>query len=161
MPDLAGSPLGREPARFLCASGHPLARANRVGWAELVFYPWAMTAVQSRFIDMIPVPMDKAGYLDSESGLFYPAIRVETFDGMKAAVRNGHAIGICSPHFLQKERASEEMVLIDFFEPWMQISYGLIWRKNYAAAGAVKSFVDLLVETQRERDGGLFQSNSA
>lgn len=155
MPDLAGSPLGREPGRFFCASGHPLARTNRIGWAELVSYPWTMTAVQSRFADMIPVPLDKAGHVDRESGLFFPAIRVETFEGMKAAVRNGHAIGICSPHFLEKEMASGEMVLIDFFEPWMQISYGLIWRKNFPPSGALQSFVDLLVETQRERDGEL------
>lgn len=155
MPELAGSPLGREPSRFFCASGHPLARANQVGWAAVVSYPWAMTAMQSRFTDMIPVPLDKAGHVDGKSGLFNPAIRVETFDGMKAAVRNGNAIGICSPHFLEKEVAYGEMVLIDLFEPWMQISYGLIWRKNDVPSGALKAFVDLLVETQRERDGRL------
>jgi DNA-binding transcriptional LysR family regulator len=152
MPDLDGSPLGREPGQFFCASGHPLARANLVGWAELVSFPWAFTAVQARFADMIPVSLDKAGRVDRETGLFYPAIRVETFDGMKATVRNGHAISICSPHFLMEEFASGEMALIDFFEPWMQISYGLIWRRNSLPSGALKAFVDVLVDTQRERD---------
>jgi len=61
---------------------------------------------------------------------------------------------LCSPYFLHKEIASGEMALIDIHEPWMQISYGLIWRKNSRPSGALKSFVDLLVETQRERDGG-------
>jgi DNA-binding transcriptional LysR family regulator len=155
MPDLEGAPLGREPGRFFCAAGHPLARANRVGWTELVSFPWAFTAVQARFAEMIPVPLDQAGRVDRETGLFYPAIRVETFDGMKAAVRNGHAIGICSPHFLTEEIASGEVTLIDIFEPWMQISYGLIWRRNYAPSGALKAFVDVLVDTQRERDAAL------
>jgi DNA-binding transcriptional LysR family regulator len=152
MPDLDGSPLGREPGQFFCASGHPLARANLVGWAELVSFPWAFTAVQARFADMIPVPLDKAGRVDRETGLFYPAIRVETFDQMKATVRNGHAISICSPHFLKEEIASGETALIDFFEPWMQISYGLIWRRNSPPSGALKAFVDVLVDIQRERD---------
>jgi len=155
MPDLDGAPLGREPSRFFCASAHPLARANRVGWSELMSFPFAFTAVQARFADMIPVPLDKAGRIDSETGLFYPAIRVETFDGVKAAVRNGHAIGICSPHFLKEEIASGEMTLIDIFEPWMQIDYGLIWRRNSAPRGALKAFVDVLVDTQRERDAAL------
>ncbi len=155
MPDLDGSPLGREPGRFFCASGHPHARSNRVDWADVVSYPWAFTAVQARFADMIPVPLDKAGRVDRETGLFYPAIRVETFDGMKAAVRNGYAIGICSEHFLKEEIASGEMALIDIYEPWMEISYGLIWRRNSPPGGALKAFVDILVDTQRERDAAL------
>ena len=155
MPDLDGSPLGREPGRFFCASDHPLARSNRVSWADLVSYPWAFTAVQARLAEMIPVPLDRAGRVDRETGLFYPAIRVETFDGMKAAVRNGHAIGICSPHFLREEIASGETALIDIFEPWMQISYGLIWRRGSAPRGPLKAFVDVLVETQSERNAAL------
>jgi len=153
MPDLEGIPLGREPGGFFCRSDHPLARANRVDWQDLVSFPWAFTTIQSRFADMIPVPLDKAGRVDLETGTFNPAIRVETFDGVKAAVRNGYAIGVGSPRFLQEEIAAGEMTFLDLFEPWMQISYGLIWRRGSAPRGALKAFVDILVETQSERDG--------
>ena len=152
MPDLEGTFLGREPGRFFCRSDHPLARANRVSWEDLVSYPWAFTAIQARFAEMIPVPFDKAGRLDVQSGVFIPAIRVETFDGIKAAVRNGHSIGMCSTRFLQDEIASGEMAFIDIFEPWMHISYGLIWRKGSEPRGPLKAFVDVLVEMQSERD---------
>lgn len=152
MPDLEGTFLGREPGRFFCRSDHPLARANRVSWEHLVAYPWAFTAIQARFAEMIPVPFDKAGRVDAQSGVFIPAIRVETFEGIKAAVRNGNSVGICSPRFLQDEIASGEMALVDIFEPWMHISYGLIWRKGSEPRGPLKVFVDVLVEMQHERD---------
>ncbi|MEI6097735.1 MAG: LysR family transcriptional regulator [Alphaproteobacteria bacterium] len=155
MPDLEGTQLGREPGRFFCASLHPLARASRVAWAEVVSYPWAFAAVQARFADMIPVPVDKAGRIDRESGNLLPAIRVETFAEMNAAVGNGHAIGLCSPHFVQKETDAGEIALIDLFEPWMQFSYGMIWRKTAAPCGALGSFVGLLAETQRARNEAL------
>ncbi len=152
MPDLEGLFLGLEPGRFFCSSKHPLARAKNVSWKKVVSFPWAFTSVQARFADMIPVPFDKAGRVNADTGIFNPAIRVETFDGIKAAVRNGNSIGICSPRFLQNEIVSGEMALIDIFEPWMQISYGMIWRKGSPPRGPLKAFVDVLVETQRERD---------
>jgi hypothetical protein len=31
----------------------------------------------------------------------------------------------------------------------------LIWRRNSAPSGALKAFVDVLVDTQRERDAAL------
>lgn len=152
MPDLEGRFLGGEPGRLFCSSAHPLARANSVNWQNVVCFPWAFTAVQARFAEMIPVPLDKAGRVDAQTGIFYPAIQVETFDGIKAAVLNGNTIGVCSPRFLQREIASGEMTLIDLFEPWMHISYGLIWRRGSDPKGALKDFVDVLVDTQRERD---------
>jgi hypothetical protein len=44
------------------------------------------------------------------------------------------------------------MALIDIFEPWMHISYGLIWQRGRAPRGPLKAFVDVLVETQQDRD---------
>jgi DNA-binding transcriptional LysR family regulator len=152
MPDLESTFLGREPGRFFCRSDHPLASPNSVSWQDVVSFPWAFTAIQARFAEMIPVQLDMAGRVDLETGIFYPAIRVETFDGIKAAVRNGNSLGLCSPRFLQEEFASGEMALIDLFEPWMQISYGLIWRRGSAPCGPSKTFVDVLLEVQHERD---------
>ncbi len=152
MSDLEGTFLGREPGRFFCRSDHPLARVNSVSWQDVVSFPWAFTAVQARLADMIPVPLDKAGRVDPETGIFIPAVRVETFEAMKAAVRNGNSIGLCSPRFLKQELASGEMALIDLFEPWMYISYGLIWRRGSMPQGPLRAFVDVLVDTQRERD---------
>lgn len=135
-----------------CRADHPLARANSVSWQDVVSYPWAFTAIQARFAEMVPVPFDKAGQVDPETGIFNPAIRVETFEAIRAAVRNGNSIGMCSPRFVHQDIASGELALIDLFEPWMQISYGLIWRRASEPRGALKAFADVLVETQRDRD---------
>lgn len=152
MPDLEGTFLGQEPGRFFCRSDHPLARANSVGWQDVVSFPWAFTAIQARFAQMIPVAFNNAGRVDAETGIFLPTIRVDTFEGVKAAVRNGNCIGLCSPRFLQEELACGEMALIDLSEAWMQIRYGLIWRRGAAPCGPLKAFVDVLLETQHERD---------
>lgn len=148
---LDGEPLGAMPARFYCCPGHPLAERAEVTWTDVASYPWALTRMQGRIAQKIPVPLSDAGRIDPETGDFVPAICVESVSAMKAAVGEGRAVSVAPPGFLQPELACGALRLLPLHAPWLRISYGLLWRRDTPPKGRLAEFVSIL----RERQGRL------
>jgi len=152
---LDGEPLGEMPARFYCHPDHPLAERAEVTWSDVASYPWALTRVQDRIAQRIPVALNQAGHIDPETGDFVPAICVETFPGMKAAVAEGRAISVAPPSFLELELGCDRLRLLPLQAPWLRVSYGLLWRRDTPPKGMLAEFVSIL----RERQGRLDRSD--
>ncbi|NBC14731.1 MAG: LysR family transcriptional regulator [Gammaproteobacteria bacterium] len=151
---LDGEPLGAMAARFYCCPDHPLAQRAEVTWADVASYPWALTRVQSRIAQKIPVPLREAGHIDPETGDFIPAVCVESVSAMKAAVGEGRAVSVAPPRFLRPELACGALRLLPLHAPWLRISYGLLWRRDAPPKGPLAEFVSIL----RERQGRLDQT---
>jgi len=146
--------LGGGPVRFFCHHRHPLAGANSVGWAEVMRYPWALTLLQGRWLDLLPDDLGAAGRVDGETGDFVPAICVDSFSAMTAAVRNGRAISAAPPGFIRDALERGEFVLLPIHEDWFRMEYGLVWREGQEWSRGLRDFVATLREVQAETDLG-------
>ena len=148
-PELASEMLGGGPAVFFCGAQHPLAKQKVVNWSDLMRFPWASTVAQARWLDFLPENLDAAGRVDSVTGDFVPAICVDHFSAMVAAVKQNRAISASPPAFITDELKRGELVTLPISEPWLYMEYGLVWRHKDTWSASVRSFVKTLKETQK------------
>ncbi|WP_371037779.1 LysR family transcriptional regulator [Rhodosalinus sp. FB01] len=147
-PGLATETLGGGPVSFFCHWRHPLAQRSDVGWDDIMRFPWALTLMQGRWLDLLPQDLGAAGRRDPETGDFIPAICVDSFSAMTAAVRNERAISAAPPAFIRDEIERGEFVTLPVEEPWMRMEYGLVWHAERSWPRTLVRFVDTLRMTQ-------------
>jgi DNA-binding transcriptional LysR family regulator len=147
-PELTAERLGERPAAFFCHRSHPLFDKRGCTWDDVMRYPWALTRTQSRWLHLLPPDLGSAGRVDPETGDFVPAICVDSFAAMTAAVRNGRAISVASPGFIRSELERREFRLLDLDEPRMRISYGVIRRRDAVVGKALAAFIETLREAE-------------
>src|SRR6056297_796118 len=140
------------PMVIFCSAQHPLAGKNDPTLSDLVRYPWAAPLMQGRYLANIPSDLGAAGRIDPETGDFVPAICVDSFSAMTAAVRNGRAISAAPSAFIRDDIVRGDFVVLPFREPWMRMSYGLIWRKGRPWSRSLSDFVDTLREVLARTD---------
>lgn len=144
--DLETEQLFDAPMVIFCSAQHPLAGKNDPTLPDLMRYPWAAPLMQGRYLAYIPSELGAAGRIDPETGDFVPAICADSFSAMTAAVRNGRAISAAPSAFIRDDLNRGDFVVLPFQEPWMRMSYGLIWRKGRAWSRSLSDFVDTLRE---------------
>jgi DNA-binding transcriptional LysR family regulator len=150
--DLEGEELFDAPMVIFCSAAHALARNNDPDLSDLMRHPWAAPLMQGRYLAHLPRDLGAAGRIDPETGDFVPAICVDSFAAMTAAVRGGRAISAAPPAFIRDELARGEFVALPFREPWMRMSYGLIWRRDQPWSRGLSEFVATLKEVQASVD---------
>ena len=148
-PELDTETLGGGSALFFCGSDHPLAKQSVVSWNDLMRFPWAATVAQERWIDLFPAKLGAAGRIDPVTGDFVPAICVDNFSAMVAVVKNGRAISVGPPAFIEDDIKRGNLVTLPISEPWLSMEYGLVWRRNQTWSRSLRRFVETLKETQQ------------
>jgi DNA-binding transcriptional LysR family regulator len=74
--------------------------------------------MQGRWLEFLPQDLGAAGWRDLSTGGFVPAICVDSFAAMVAAVRNGRAVSAAPPAFIRDEFDRGELVTLPLEEPW-------------------------------------------
>ena len=148
-PELATESLGGGPVAFFCDRRHPLAQRAEVGWDDMMRFPWALTLMQGRWLDLLPQDLGAAGRRDPSTGDFVPAICVDAFSAMVAAVRNGRAVSAAPPAFIRDDLDRGELVTLPLEESWLRMEYGLVWRRGQPWSRTLTRFVATLRETQK------------
>lgn len=151
-PGLATETLGGGPVSFFCHRRHPLAQRSDVAWGDIMRFPWALTLMQGRWLDLLPQDLGAAGRRDPETGDFVPAICVDSFSAMTAAVRNERAICAAPPAFIRDELERGEFVTLPIEEPWMRMEYGLVWHGERSWPRTLVRFVETLRITQAREE---------
>lgn len=151
-PELDSESLGGGPVSFFCDRRHPLAGRSDVDWSDLMRFPWAVTLMQGRWLELLPQDLGTAGRRDPATGDFVPAICVDSFAAMVTAVRTGRAVSVASPAFIREELKRGDFVLLPPSEPWMRMDYGLVWRRGQPWSPSLRRFAETLRRTQAERD---------
>lgn len=149
LPGLATDPLGAGTVFFFCDRRHPLAERNEINWSDVMRFPWAATLMQPRWLDLLPKDLGVAGRRDPVTGDFVPAICVDSFSAMIAAVRSGRAISAAPPALIREQLECGEFVTLPLSEPWLRMEYGLIWRHDQPWSRGLTRFVAKLKETQK------------
>jgi len=148
-PELDTEPLGSGLALFFCVPEHPLAKQSTLRWSDLMRFPWATTVAQERWLDLLPKRLGAAGRVDPITGDFVPAICVDNFSAMVAAVKEGRAISVAPPGFINDEIKRGDLVTLPLSEPWLTMEYGLVWRRNQTWSNSLRRFVETLREKQQ------------
>ncbi|MFO7855380.1 MAG: LysR family transcriptional regulator [Paracoccaceae bacterium] len=151
-PELEAESLGGGPVAFFCDAHHPLAGRADVGLGDLMRFPWALTLMQGRWLEVLPPDLGAAGRRDPATGDFVPAICVDSLAAMVAAVRNGRAISAASPAFIRDELDRGEFSLLPVSEPWLRMDYGMVWRRGQPWSPSLTRFAETLRRTQAQRD---------
>jgi len=148
-PELASETLGGGQALFFCGPAHPLTKQKTLSWSDLMRFPWATTVAQARWLDLIPSNLGAAGRIDPVTGDFVPAICVDNFSSMVAAVKNNRAISVAPAAFITDDLKRGDLVTLPISEPWLIMEYGLIWRRNQTWSPSLRRFVETLKEIQK------------
>src|SRR6056297_65400 len=148
-PELDTETLGGGLALFFCVPEHPLAKQSILSWSDLMRFPWATTVAQARWLDLLPTKLGAAGRIDPVTGDFVPAICVDNFSAMVAAVKEGRAISVAPPAFIEGEIKRGDLITLPLSEPWLTMEYGLVWRSNQTWSQSLRRFVETLKETQQ------------
>lgn len=160
-PELEAEPLGGGPVAFFCARTHPLAQSEQLEWSDLMRFPWASTVMQAQWLELLPRDLGVAGHCDPETGDFVPAICVDSFDAMVAAVRSGRALSAAPPAFIRDHLERGELVLLPIHEPWLQMEYGLVWRRDRIWSRGLRRFVEKLKQAQAQTEFSLLPASPA
>ena len=141
-PDVAFTPLLKEPYVLACAADHPLARRRSVRWAELAAHPLARVSHASRnrlFIDQA---------LSELPPLPRPVCEVRHVSTLIGMVENG--LGLAVVPRLTLPRDTSSVVGVRLEDPAVTRTIGLIRRTGRSLSPAAEAFVALLMQASQD-----------
>jgi DNA-binding transcriptional LysR family regulator len=135
-PDVAFTPLRKEPYVLACSAGHPLARRRSVRWDELAAYPLARVSHASRnrlfidqaLIDLPPLPR--------------PVCEVRHVSTLIGLVENGLGVAVVPQLTLPRESSTVVGVRLD--KPEISRTIGVIRRAGRSLSPAAEAFVRMI-----------------
>ena len=74
---------------------------------------------------------------------------------MVEAVQSGQALSAAPPAFIRDQIERGDLVLLQFHEPWMQMEYGLVWRRDQPWSRGLRRFVEKLRQAQAQTEFSL------
>jgi DNA-binding transcriptional LysR family regulator len=141
-PEVAFTPLLKEPYVLACPADHPLARRRSVRWEELAAYPLARVSHASRnrlFIDQA---------LSDLPPLPRPVCEVRHVSTLIGMVENGLGLAVVPQLTLPRDAAIVVGVRLE--DPPVTRTIGLIRRAGRSLSPAAEAFVALLMQASRE-----------
>lgn len=123
-----------------CRRNHPLAGKRKPALGEVLAYPLIGT-VFSRSVGAILSCASNAGRIDEASGKFFPAVTVASLCAAREIALACDAVLPISPTCTESELESGDLVIIDFTEPWMQVQYGFVSKKDRTHSPAMIEFM--------------------
>jgi DNA-binding transcriptional LysR family regulator len=148
-PRLRFDPLPQHRIYIACRPGHPLAGRRDLTRDDVLRYPMATT--------VLPGPQGaaaatggRAGRLDPSSGLFMPAVHVNSLSIACRIAGGSDALFPATAAMLEPEIAAGRLVALDFAAPETRTEYGIITLTDRTLAPVTLAFLDLLREVESE-----------
>jgi DNA-binding transcriptional LysR family regulator len=148
-PRLRYEPLPTHRAYLACRPGHPLAGRDDLALDDVLRYPLASTVLpgaQGAAASRGSV----AGRLDEASGVFMPAVHVNSLSLARRITCESDALFPATAEMLAPDLAAGNLVTLDFQLPEMQTEYGLITLAERSLAPATVAFLDQLRSVEAE-----------
>jgi DNA-binding transcriptional LysR family regulator len=148
-PRLRFEPLPQHRIYLACRPGHPLAGRRDLTRNDILRYPMATT--------ILPGPQGAAaamgsgaGRLDPASGVFMPAVHVNSLSLARRIAGGSDALFPATAAMLAPELAAGNLVALNFDAPEMHTEYGIITLTDRSLAPVTLAFLDLLREVEAE-----------
>ena len=148
-PRLRFEPLPRHRIYIACRPGHPLAGRRDLVRNDVLRYPMATT--------ILPGPQgvaaamgSGAGRLDPASGVFMPAVHVNSLSLARRIAGGSDALFPATAAMLAPDLAAGHLVTLDFDAPEMRTDYGIITLTDRSLAPVTLAFLGHLREVESE-----------
>jgi DNA-binding transcriptional LysR family regulator len=141
--------LHSHPVYLACRPGHPLAGRDDLALDDVLGYPLATTVLAG--------PQGAAasrgrgaGFLDKASGVFTPAVHVNSLSLARRIAQESDALIPATASMLAADLAAKKLVTLDFQAPELKTEYGLITLADRSLAPATVEFVSILRTVEAE-----------
>lgn len=133
-----------------CRPGHPLSRAARCSFAQMLEYPLAINVLHGA---PAAAALRRDGSLvagDAGAPEFTPQVVVNAPALARLIARNSDAVVMGTVSMLADDVAAGHLVFLDVDAPVMRTSHGVIFLRDRTLAPAARAFIDALrtVETE-------------
>lgn len=140
-PLLVAELIGTHPGTFFCRRGHPILDVRRPTMRHLSSYPWVLVPLPPRIFRSLGEMQPGAGSFDPRHQQFLPAVRVETFAGMKQVVAGSDAISAAPLRLIADDVRRGLLVPIRFAAPWLRLNYGFVYLRDRMLSPAARAFM--------------------
>jgi DNA-binding transcriptional LysR family regulator len=141
--------VGQHRAHFCCRPGHPILRLRTIGLKHLLQYPWATTRLPPRHAAALPRDTGRAGYIDSFSGDFVPAVDVGTPTVLGYLVVQSEVILLCPLTLVEQDLKAGRVVIIPTPGLDFRARYGFMYLKSRPLSPATEAFMKEVRDYER------------
>ena len=134
--------VGQHRAYFCSRAGHPILRRRAITLKNLLQYPWATTRLPPRHAAMLPRDTARAGYIDSFSGDFVPAVDVGTPTLLGQLVVQSEVLLLCTLTPLAQDLKTGGVAIVPTPGLDFRASYGFIYLKSRPLSPATEAFMN-------------------
>jgi DNA-binding transcriptional LysR family regulator len=142
-------PLAGHDLYFACRKGHPLTAVPVLTLSDLLRFPLVAPFFGGAAAG-VAAGNDAAGLADANTGLFYPAIHVNSLHLARQIAAQSDALFPGTPAMLAADIAAGRLVQLDFHVPVMRVEYGLIHLADRSLSPAAAAFIAILREVEAE-----------
>jgi DNA-binding transcriptional LysR family regulator len=133
--------VGQHRAYFCCRAGHPILRNRAITLKDLLQYPWATTRLPPRQAATLPRDIGRAGYIDSFSGDFVPAVDVGTPTILGHLVVQSEVLLLCTLTLVERDLKTGGVVIVPAPGLDFRASYGFIYLRSRPLSPATEAFM--------------------
>jgi DNA-binding transcriptional LysR family regulator len=133
--------VGRHRVHFLCRAGHPILRQHRITLAQLLEYPWASTRLPPRMASAFPSATGRAGYIDTLSGDFVPAVDLWAPINLSLLIAKSEALALGPLTLVEHELKSGSVVIVPMEGLDLHGGYGFVYLKSRPLSPAARAFM--------------------
>jgi DNA-binding transcriptional LysR family regulator len=133
--------IGTHRAHFLCRAGHPILREARITRTQLLQHPWATTRLPPRMAASFPRATGRAGYIDTRSGDFIPAVDLSAPGSLGLLVARSEVLGLGPLTLVEPELKNGSVVIVPTEEVSLRGGYGLTYLKSRPPSPAALAFI--------------------
>ena len=141
--------VGQHRAHFCCRAGHPILRLRTIGLKHLLQYPWATTRLPPRHAAALPRDTGRAGYIDSFSGDFVPAVDVGTPTILGHLAVQSEVLLLCTLTLVEQDLKTGGVVIVPTPGLDFRASYGFIYLKSRPLSPATQAFMTEIRDYER------------
>jgi DNA-binding transcriptional LysR family regulator len=135
--------LTSHPLYLACRLGHPLTGRDSLLLDDVLRYPLA-TTVLAGAQGIAASGGRNAGLLDKASGVFTPAVHVNSLSLARRIAQESDALFPATAEMLAADLAAKKLVTLSFRAPELRTEYGLITLADRSLAPVTSAFLDVL-----------------
>jgi hypothetical protein len=96
--------------------------------------------------------MGRAGRWDPETREFAPALEVDVVSDFLVLARESEILVAATLTMAERELEHENLAVVQFAPPWLELAYGFISRPNHTLSPATLRFMEIVREIEAELD---------
>jgi DNA-binding transcriptional LysR family regulator len=133
--------VGQHRAHFCCRAAHPILRNRAIKLKDLLDYPWGTTRLPPRHAAALPRDTGRAGYVDTFSGDFVPAVDVGTPANLVQLLVRNEVLLFCTLSLVERGLRTGGVVVVPVQGLDLRASYGFMYLKSRPLSPATLAFM--------------------